>query len=72
MQPFFEWDLKVLPLAVDWFEQASFIEDADDAGLVKRKLDAIYQFIRAMPEVFEPVPVVGEKRKRIFERCTRQ
>ena len=56
MQPFFEWDLKVLPLAVDWFERARSIEAIDEAGIDKRKLDAIYQFIRAMPDVFESAP----------------
>ena len=65
MQPFFEWDLKVLPLAVNWFERARSIERIDDAGIGKHKLGAIYQFIRAMPEVFEPSPAAaGEKRKR--------
>ena len=54
MQPFFEWDLKVLPLAVAWFERARSIENNEEAGIIdKCKLDAIYQFIRAMPEVFE-------------------
>ena len=54
MQPFFEWDLKVLPVAVDWFERARAISvvAGDKAGVKKQKLGAIYQFIRAMPEVF--------------------
>ena len=52
MQPFFEWDLKVLPLAVAWFDRARSI-DADEERVDKHKLGAIYQFIRAMPEVFE-------------------
>ena len=26
MQPFFEWDLKVLPLAIKWFERARSID----------------------------------------------
>ena len=65
MQPFFEWDLKVLPLVVDWFESARCVENVDEAGIDKRKLDAIYQFIRAMPDVIEPAPAAaGEKRKR--------
>ena len=53
MQPFFEWDLKVLPLAVSWFERARSVVN-DEAGIGKRKLSVIYQFIRAMPEVYEP------------------
>ena len=66
MQPFFEWDLKVLPLAINWFERARSIEDTDETVIDKQKLGSIYQFIRAMPEVFEPAPVAagGEKRKR--------
>ena len=65
MQPFFEWDLKVLPIAIKWFERARSIEDIDETVIGKNKLGAIYQFIRAMPEVFEPVPgAAGEKRKR--------
>ena len=65
MQPFFEWDLKVLPLAISWFEQAHSIANNDLAGIGKRKLETIYQFVRAMPDVFEPAPAAaGEKRKR--------
>ena len=52
MQPFFEWDLKVLPIAVTWFERARSIGNNDEAGIDKRKLDAIYQFILAMPMVY--------------------
>ena len=66
MRPFFELDLKMLPLVIDWFEQARSITENDDEvpGIGKQKLGAIYQFIRAMPEVFEPVPATGGKRKR--------
>jgi hypothetical protein len=65
MQPFFEWDLKVLPIAINWFERARFVYDNNEAGIGNHKLGAIYQFIRAMPEVFEPAPVAaGQKRKR--------
>ena len=65
MRPFFEFELKVLPIAVTYFERARSIEI--NGGVVmtrqnslrhrisvdKHKLSAIYQFIRAMPEVFE-------------------
>jgi hypothetical protein len=65
MQPFFEWEWKVLPLAISWFERARSIEEEDVARISKRKLEVIYQFIRAMPDVFEPAPeAAGEKRKR--------
>jgi hypothetical protein len=62
MQPFFEWDLKVLPLVIEWFERAGTIQSVDEDEIGKRKR-AIYQFIHAMPEVFEPVRVTA-KRKR--------
>ena len=79
MQPFFEWDLKVLPLAIKWFERARYVANDDHGnessvlyfpnsddleGINNHKLGAIYQFVRAMPEVFEPAPAAGEKRKR--------
>ena len=70
MQPFFEWDLKVLTIAIKWFERARSIEDADETVIGKNKLGAIYQFIRAMPEVFEPAPgAAGGKRKRGGSWC---
>ena len=61
MQPFFEWDLKVLPVAVNWFERAQSIQNDDEAGTDRHKLGAIYQFIRAMPEIFEPAPAAGSE-----------
>ena len=64
MQPFFEFDLKVLPIAVKWFERAQSIENIEDIRVGRHKLGAIYQFIRAMPEVFEPAPTSGGKRNR--------
>ena len=76
MQPFFEWDLKLLPLAIDWFERARSIvggydsddddsyEDDDEASLDKRKLDAVYQLIRAMPSSFETVSAGGANQRK--------
>ena len=64
MEPFFEWELKVLPIAINWFERAQSIENNEEVGVGRHKLGAIYQFIRAMPEVFEPGPGSGGKRKR--------
>lgn len=76
MQPF----LKVLPISVLWFERARSvarsieeedqlenIQNVDEAGIDKRKLSVIYQFIRAMPEVFEPVPVMPNVFEPAFE-----
>ena len=59
MQPFFEWDLKVLPIAINWFETAQSIVNDKEEETGKLKLGVIYQFIRAMPEVFEPVPAAA-------------
>ena len=59
MQPFFEWDLKVVPIAVHWLERARSIQNIDEAGVGRHKLGVIYQFVRAMPEVFEPAPSAG-------------
>jgi len=92
MSPLFEWDFKVLPIAVKWFDRAKSIEmeieeheyfelwfdendHVDDDGsdesdvfqytlplrddsadfverVEKGKLNAIYQFVRGMPEDF--------------------
>ena len=49
---------EVVEAGFDWLERARSIENTDQARIAKRKLDAIYQFIRAMPEVFEPAPAV--------------
>ena len=58
MQPLFEWDFKFLPCMIEWFEKAaecpSFYDDCLghdelEQTIQRRKLSAIYQFIRAMP-----------------------
>jgi hypothetical protein len=61
-----EWELKVLPIAVTHFERARSIEINGGGVMTRRnasprrktsvdkhKLSVTYQFIRAMPEVFE-------------------
>jgi Ran GTPase-activating protein (RanGAP) involved in mRNA processing and transport len=64
MMPFFQWKLKFLPLAVDWFERARpcmtlsiydnnsgrrrILEESDEA-FQSRVLTAVYQFVRGMP-----------------------
>mmetsp|Transcript_2596 Transcript_2596/g.4807 ORF Transcript_2596/g.4807 Transcript_2596/m.4807 type:complete len:241 (+) Transcript_2596:391-1113(+) len=62
MKPFFEWDLKVLPHVVDWFGRNRAYTENIEADIDARKVDAIYQFIHAMPELFEPTPA-GSKMK---------
>ena len=48
-------------------ESPESAENDDDffyeAIVSKRKLETIYQFIHAMPEVFEPTPGAGEKKE---------
>ena len=66
MQPFFEWELKVLPIAINWFDRARSVDSNNVAEIDKHELEAIYQFIHAMPEVFEPTPAAARgKRKKI-------
>jgi len=52
MTPFFEWEFKVLPLMMHWFERASAIPSMS-LGFGQRvrrgKLSSIYQFVRGMP-----------------------
>jgi len=68
MQPFFEWELKVLPIAVSWFERARSVDSNNVVVIDRHKLEAIYQFIRATPEIFEPAPVAsGKKRKQVVQ-----
>lgn len=66
VSPLFEWDLKMLPHTVSWFEVArseiSSSQWLHEVNLDGKKLDAIYQFVRFMPESVEPAPK-GTKRK---------
>lgn len=52
MGSLFEWELNMLPYVVNWFGRARVISGID-TSIDKRKLDAIYQFIHAMPETLE-------------------
>ena len=68
MEPFFEWNmegegernLKALPYVLAWFDRArEAIAGEDDGGsynIDERKLSAMYQFAKAMPLLFVPVP----------------
>ena len=80
MGPMFEWDaedeqsLKALPYVISWFERAgeaaSAAEDRKGGyNIEEQKLDAIFQFTRAMPLLFVPASppndkVASNKRKR--------
>ena len=54
MLPFFEWEFKVLPLALNWLERASELEMPEnfEPNIDKRKLSTIYQFVRGMPVLY--------------------
>jgi len=54
MTPFFEWEFKVLPLMIEWFERASSITMPDNfqSNIGPRKLSSIYQFVRGMPLLY--------------------
>ena len=54
MTPFFEWEFKVLPLMINWFEKASSITMPQDyePNIRPRKLSSIYQFVRGMPLLY--------------------
>ena len=54
MMPFFEWEFKVLPLMINWFDRASTITVPNDfePNVGPRKLSSIYQFVRDMPVLY--------------------
>ena len=65
MEPFFEWDLKVLPKAVDWFDRAiGYSEEIEVPSIERRKLSAINQFARSMPLLFVPASHHAEPTRR--------
>ena len=57
MTPFFEWEFKVLPLIINWFERASSIKSKSkpkdfEPKIGPRKLSSVYQFVRGMPLLY--------------------
>jgi len=54
MMPFFEWEFKVLPLVINWFEKASSITmpRGFEPNIGPRKLSSVYQFVRGMPLLY--------------------
>ena len=65
IQPFFEWEFKVLPLMIAWFEKAATCTTTFEEKLNKMKLSVTYDFVREFPMLYiEPVT-----RKEI-EDCT--
>ena len=65
MQPFFEWEFKVMPIMIEWFTKASSYTAEYDEKINKMKLSVMYDFIREFPMLcIDPVT-----RKEIAE-CT--
>ena len=53
MMPFFEWEFKVLPLMINWYERASSKMPVSFGQRIRRgKLSSIYQFVRGMPLLY--------------------
>lgn len=54
MMPFFEWEFKVLPLMINWFDRASTISMPYnfEPNIGPRKLSSIYQFVKDMPVLY--------------------
>jgi len=56
MQPFFEWELKVLPLVIDWLGKARTRTSDFREKINRMKLSVIYDFVREFPMLYiEPV-----------------
>ena len=66
VQPFFEWEFKVLPIMIEWFTKASTRLDVSFVDKInKMKLSVIHDFVKEFPMLYiEPVT-----RKEIAE-CT--
>ena len=81
MESFFEWDLKILPIAIKWFDTAlarfpdipNFHNNYDNNQKVigKKKLSAIYEFARMLPMFFVPASNVQTRNKRKHSMMTR-
>jgi len=66
MQPFFEWEFKVLPIMIEWFVKAAAVCTTDEQKISKMKLSVMHDFIKEFPMLYiEPVT-----RKEIAEYTT--
>ena len=60
VQPFFEWEFKVLPIMISWFTKASSYTAQYDEKVNKMKLSVVYDFIKEFPMLYvEPVTRKG-------------
>ena len=56
VQPFFEWEFKVLPLMISWLEKADACTTTFDEKIDRIKLSCMYDFVREFPLLYvEPV-----------------
>jgi len=66
VESFFEWDLKVLPYAIEWFRRARLCCE-DIANLDAKILSSIYQFALAMPMQFVPFAQRAQSKRKLQE-----
>ena len=53
LEPFFEWEFKVLPIMIEWFTKATTSLDAlFEEKINKKKLSTVYDFIKAFPMLY--------------------
>ena len=52
MQPFFEWEFKVLPIMIRWFKKAATCKIGFEAKINKMKLSVVYDFIKEFPMLY--------------------
>ena len=66
MEPLFEFvssedderNLKALPYVIAWFDKAKIViaeEEVEEDHINRRKISAIFEFVRAMPLLFEGI-----------------
>lgn len=56
METLFEWDIKMLPVIISWFDRATSMCSENAKSIDRRRLDAIYQYTRVMPTRFVDPP----------------
>jgi len=56
MEPFFEWEFKVLPIMIEWFTNATRCVTTYDQKISRLRLSATFDFIKEFPMLYiEPV-----------------
>ena len=63
MEPFFEWGLKFLPVAISWFERAKSNGMLCGRMLKRRELSAVYKFIRGTTMVAKVLAAVRKEKE---------